>query len=81
MAVQTRGAGLCKRESRRTRQTGLMSDLRWMRIPGDTIFAFGMVVFAWFMLGLISGHSFADKGYVEEGGWEVTAERAAHGDG
>ena len=54
-------------------QTGLMSHLRWMRIPGDTLFAFGMVVFAWFMLGLITGHSFADKGYVEEGRWEVVA--------
>ena len=26
-------------------QTGSMNALRWMRIPGDTIFAFGMIVF------------------------------------
>ena len=61
-------------------QTGLMDHLRWMRIPGDTIFAFGMVVFAWFLVGLITGHSFAERGFVEEGSWEVTAEKAAHAD-
>ena len=27
-------------------QTGSMNVLRWMRIPGDTLFAFGMIVFA-----------------------------------
>lgn len=27
-------------------QTGSMSVLRWMLIPGDTLFAFGMIVFA-----------------------------------
>ncbi|MGO8721006.1 MAG: nitric-oxide reductase large subunit [Acidobacteriaceae bacterium] len=58
-------------------QTGMMNDLRWMRIPGDTLFAFGMVVFCWFLLGLVTGHSFADKGFVDEGSWEVTSEKGA----
>ena len=57
-----------------------MNALRWMRIPGDTIFAFGMIVFAWFLLGLITGHSFADEGRVEEGSWEVTAQAGSRGD-
>ncbi len=52
-------------------QTGFMNDLRWMRVPGDTLFAFGMVVFCWFLLGLLTGHSYAEEGYVEEGGWQV----------
>lgn len=60
-------------------QTGLMNDLRWMRIPGDTLFAFGMVVFCWFLLGLVTGHSFANKGFVDEGSWEVTAEKSVVG--
>ncbi len=52
-------------------QTGFMNDLRWMRVPGDTLFAFGMVIFGWFLLGLLTGHSYAKEGYVEEGGWQV----------
>ncbi len=60
-------------------QTGSMNALRWMRIPGDTIFAFGMIVFAWFLLGLITGHSFVDEGRVEEGSWEVTAQAGSRG--
>ena len=51
-----------------------------MRIPGDTLFAVGMIVFAWFLLGLITGHSFADEGRVEEGSWEVTAQACSRGD-
>jgi hypothetical protein len=47
-----------------------------MRIPGDTLFAFGMVVFCWFLLGLVTGHPFADIGFVDEGSWEITAEQA-----
>jgi len=35
---------------------------------GETVFAFGAVVLGWFVLGLITGHSF-DKGskVIEEG--------------
>jgi nitric oxide reductase subunit B len=38
---------------------------------GDTIFAFGAVVLGWFVLGLITGHSYDRRGYVSEGGWTV----------
>lgn len=34
-------------------QTDLMQFLRWMRLFGDTIFAFGAVVFVWFALKLM----------------------------
>jgi nitric oxide reductase subunit B len=42
-----------------------------MRMIGDTIFAFGAVVLGWFILGLATGHSYTEHGYVAEGGWEV----------
>ena len=51
--------------------SGHLNDLRWMRMIGDTIFGVGAVVLGWFILGLATGHSYADQGYVEEGGWEV----------
>lgn len=38
-------------------QTGLMDKLRWMRVFGDSIFAIGIIVLGWFVLGLITGHS------------------------
>lgn len=46
-------------------QTDLMQTLRWMRVPGDTIFFFGAVALVWFVLGLKTGHSFskADDGF------------------
>src|SRR5215472_13763955 len=46
----------------------ILTNLRWMRMFGDTIFAFGAIVLGWFVLGLITGHSF-DKGskVIEEG--------------
>jgi len=48
--------------------TPILTNLRWMRMFGDTIFAFGAVVLGWFVLGLITGQSF-DKGskVIEEG--------------
>jgi nitric oxide reductase subunit B len=39
-------------------QTDLMQTLRWMRIPGDTIFFFGAVALVIFVAGLKTGHSF-----------------------
>jgi nitric oxide reductase subunit B len=42
-------------------QTPLMQNLRWLRVIGDTIFAFGAVGIGWFVLGLKTGWSFADK--------------------
>ena len=52
-------------------QTPLMDRLRWMRMIGDTIFAVGAVVLGWFVLGLITGHSYDRRGYVAEGEWQV----------
>lgn len=59
---------------------GPMNTLRWLRMVGDTIFAFGALVLGWFVLGLITGHSFDRTGRVEEGRWEVTAAKPSSGD-
>ncbi len=42
-------------------QTPLMANLRWMRAPGDTVFALGAVALILFMIGLATGHSFAEE--------------------
>jgi nitric oxide reductase subunit B len=42
-------------------QTPLMSTLRWMRAPGDTVFALGAAALVLFMIGLATGHSFAGE--------------------
>jgi len=42
-------------------QTDLMSNLRWMRVFGDTIFAAGAVAFVWFVFGLSTGHSYTPE--------------------
>ncbi|HWQ36680.1 MAG TPA: nitric-oxide reductase large subunit [Blastocatellia bacterium] len=52
-------------------QTGLMDTLRWLRVIGDTIFAFGAVVLGWFVLGLVTGHSYDERGTVAPGESEV----------
>ena len=39
-------------------QSSLMNTLRWMRVPGDILFAIGAALFAWFVLGLLTGHSY-----------------------
>ena len=39
-------------------QTPTMITLRWMRVPGDILFALGAALFAWFVLGLLTGHSY-----------------------
>jgi nitric oxide reductase subunit B len=43
-------------------QSGTMQTLRWLRVPGDILFAIGAVLFAWFVLGLLTGHSYANEG-------------------
>jgi nitric oxide reductase subunit B len=48
-----------------------MNQLRWMRMIGDTVFGAGAVVLGWFVLGLLTGHSYDKSGYVAEGEWEV----------
>jgi nitric oxide reductase subunit B len=42
-------------------QTPTMQFLRWMRVPGDVLFAAGAAMLGWFVLGLLTGHSF-EKG-------------------
>lgn len=39
-------------------QTDLMQWLRWMRVPGDTIFFLGATALVLFVAGLKTGHSF-----------------------
>ena len=39
-------------------QTPLMQNLRWMRVPGDTVFFLGAVSLVIFVAGLKTGHSF-----------------------
>jgi nitric oxide reductase subunit B len=39
-------------------QSGTMQTLRWMRVPGDIVFSIGAAAFAWFVLGLLTGHSY-----------------------
>jgi nitric oxide reductase subunit B len=51
-------------------QTPMLVVLRWMRMIGDTIFAIGALVLGWFVLGLITGHSFDKSARIEEGEYE-----------
>lgn len=39
-------------------QTPLMQNLRWMRVPGDTLFFLGALALVVFVAGLKTGHSF-----------------------
>jgi nitric oxide reductase subunit B len=48
-------------------QTPLLNTLRWMRMFGDTLFAIGALVLGWFVLGLVTGHSFDPTARVEAG--------------
>ena len=48
--------------------TPILTNLRWMRMFGDTIFAFGAIVLGWFVLGLVTGHSFEPGSMVIEEG-------------
>jgi nitric oxide reductase subunit B len=52
-------------------QNGLMNNLRWMRVIGDTIFAFGALVLGWFMVGLVAGYSYDRTAEVREGEMET----------
>jgi nitric oxide reductase subunit B len=48
-------------------QTPSMQILRWMRVPGDILFAIGAALLGWFVIGLLTGHSF-QKGTENTGG-------------
>ena len=52
-------------------QTPLLNHLRWLRMIGDSIFALGALVLGWFVLGLVTGHSYDKSGFVREGEWKV----------
>jgi nitric oxide reductase subunit B len=52
-----------------------MTVLRWMRVPGDTLFAIGALVLGWFVLGLMTGTSYLKDGELREGEWEVKPTR------
>jgi len=41
--------------------------LRWMRMIGDSLFALGALALGWFVLGLVTGHSFDKRAVLEEG--------------
>ncbi|HVE14123.1 MAG TPA: nitric-oxide reductase large subunit [Elusimicrobiota bacterium] len=55
-------------------QTPLMTTLRWLRIPGDTLFALGAVALVVFVAGLGTGWSY-EKG-APEAGRELEPEKA-----
>ena len=44
-----------------------MQTLRWMRVPGDILFALGAALLGWFILGLLTGHSFQTDTPATEG--------------
>jgi nitric oxide reductase subunit B len=58
-------------------QTPTMQTLRWLRIPGDTIFAIGVLAMGWFKLGLLTGHSFQKDANREVIAGQVTEHREA----
>jgi nitric oxide reductase subunit B len=47
-------------------QQPLMQNLRWFRAIGDTVFAIGAIMLAWFLLGLITGRSYEVATRTEE---------------
>jgi nitric oxide reductase subunit B len=53
-------------------KTPLMDALKWLRVPGDTIFAVGALVLGWFVLGLATGWSLEKRGRVSEGSTAIT---------
>lgn len=57
---------------------GALEVLRWMRIPGDTVFAVGALAIGWFMFGPLTGRSFrSGAGIVEAGRLEAVPEERA----
>jgi nitric oxide reductase subunit B len=59
-------------------QTPMLTRLRWMRMFGDTLFAFGALVLGWFVLGLVIGHSFDKTAVLEEGELTTRELEVAH---
>lgn len=44
-----------------------ITTLKWLRVPGDTIFALGILSVVLFIFGLATGHSLRDKRRIESG--------------
>ncbi len=59
-------------------QTPMLTRLRWMRMFGDTLFAFGALVLGWFVLGLVTGHSFDKTATLDEGELNTRELEVAH---
>ncbi len=59
-------------------QTPMLTRLRWMRMFGDTLFAFGALVLGWFVLGLVTGHSFDKRAVLEEGEYTTRELEVTH---
>jgi nitric oxide reductase subunit B len=53
--------GLWYARSAEFHQTELVTMLRWLRLIGDTIFAVGVLILGWFILGLKTGWSLAPE--------------------
>jgi nitric oxide reductase subunit B len=61
-------------------QQPVLGELRWLRVPGDTIFALGALALGWFVLGLRTGWSLQKTGRrVDEGSTEERGPTAAEG--
>jgi len=58
-------------------QSGSMNTLRWMRVPGDILFSVGAALFAWFVLGLLTGHSYDKSEELDSSLSETDNEREA----
>jgi nitric oxide reductase subunit B len=52
------GTGVWWARSAEFLQTPLMHNLRWFRAIGDTVFAIGALMLAWFIVGLLTGRSY-----------------------
>lgn len=55
-------------------QSPALTTLRWLRVPGDIIFAAGVTALAWFIIGLKTGWSYR----AEAPATEAPAAPAAH---
>jgi hypothetical protein len=60
---------------------GLMQTLRWLRMPGDTLFAIGAIGFVVFVFGLGFGYSLADKGRMRDEWFFLGGSRCCRGRG
>jgi nitric oxide reductase subunit B len=59
------GLGMSTEPGTRARRSSckprLCKQLRWMRVPGDILFALGAALMGWFVLGLLTGHSYSNE--------------------